>query len=64
MSALRGDFLDDEQKSWFGARMSESHTGRVIVPSYLYVKFKKIVGDEHLKNEHIKIWLIDNVYND
>ena len=64
MSVICGEFLTGEQKRWFGDRMSESHTGRVLIPGYLYVKFKKIVGNENLKNENIKCWLIDNVYND
>lgn len=64
MRVLQGDFLTDDQKHWFGDRISESQTGRVLVPSYLYAKFKKIVGNENLDNESIKCWLIDNVYND
>lgn len=60
-----GDFLlTEEQKSWFGDRMHESSTGRVIVPSYLYNKFRKIVGNELLSNDRVKSWLISNVYNE
>lgn len=64
MRVLQGGFLTDEQKRWFGDRISESQTGRVLIPSYLYAKFKKITVNEHLDNESIKCWLIDNVYND
>ncbi len=56
------DWLTDEEKIWFGNRMYESSTGRVIVPSYLITKFRKLVGDEHLDKLHIKNWLIDNCY--
>ncbi|AUR86202.1 hypothetical protein NVP1083O_56 [Vibrio phage 1.083.O._10N.286.52.B9] len=57
------DLLTEQQKEWFGDRITESHTGRVLIPTYLYTKFKKIVGNEFLINQHIKSWLIDNVYN-
>lgn len=61
---LRNDveYLTEEQKNWFGNRMDESHTGRVLVPSRLYAKFRKITGREHLQNHVIKCWLIDNCY--
>jgi hypothetical protein len=44
--------------------MSENDQGRVIVPNYLYIKFKKITEQDELTNTDIKYWLIDNVYND
>ncbi len=56
------DWLTDEEKNWFGDRMHESSTGRVIVPSYLITKFRKLVGDENLDKLHIKTWLITNCY--
>jgi hypothetical protein len=56
--------LTNEQKKWFGERMSENDRGRVIIPNYLYIKFKKITEQDELTNTDIKYWLIDNVYND
>lgn len=56
--------LTNDQKKWFGERMSENDQGRVIVPNYLYIKFKKITEQDELTNTDIKYWLIDNVYND
>lgn len=55
--------LTYQEKQWFGDRLHESHTGRVLVPSHCYKKFKKIADNEFLSNEDIKNWLIDNVYN-
>ncbi len=55
--------LTEDQKDWFGNRMDESHTGRVIVPSYLYKKFRKIADNDFLSNEDIKCYLIDKCYN-
>lgn len=54
--------LTEEQKKWFGDRMSESHTGRVLVPTYLCTKFRKITDNENLSNEEIKSFLIDHCY--
>lgn len=54
--------LTNEQRQWFGDRMDESHTGRVIVPSHLYKKFRKIVDNEFLSNEQIKDYLIEYCY--
>lgn len=58
----RKEYLTESQKIWFGNRMTEGRTGAVIVPSYLYAKFKKIAGSESLVNHEIKSWLIDNCY--
>ena len=55
--------LTEEQKTWFGDRMSESGEGRVIIPTHLYKKFKKITDLEHMPNHQIKCWLIDYCYN-
>ena len=55
--------LTREQFEWFGNRMTESHTGRVLVPSHCYNKFRKICDDEYLSNGDIKCYLIDHVYN-
>lgn len=54
--------LTEEQKEWFGSRMDEGRSGRVLVPSYLYKKFKKIFDSEFLSNEAIKCYLIDECY--
>jgi hypothetical protein len=56
------EYLTEEQKVWFGNRMTESPTGRIIVPTRLYDKFRKITDNEFLKNHEIKCWLIDNCY--
>lgn len=56
------DWLTEEEKDWFGDRMSEGRSGAIRVPTYLYVKFKKITDNEFLKNNDIKCWLIDNCY--
>ena len=55
--------LTEDQITWFGDRMTESHTGRVLVPSHLYTKFKKIADNEFLSKDRIKNYLIDEVYN-
>jgi hypothetical protein len=55
--------LTRKQYEWFGDRMTESHTGRVSAPSHCYNKFRKVCGSDHLSNEEIKCYLIDNVYN-
>lgn len=55
--------LSDEEKDWFGDRMTETASGVVQVPSHLYKKFRKIQDNEFISNENIKCWLIDNVYN-
>ena len=55
--------LTEDQKEWFGDRMDESAAGRVLIPTRLYDKFRKIQDNEFLGNELIKCYLIDNVYN-
>lgn len=55
--------LTPVQIDWFGNRLHESASGKVIVPSHCYKKFKKIADNEFLSNQDIKTWLIDNVYN-
>ncbi len=55
--------LSNEQKEWFGERMDESATGRVIVPKYLLTKLKKIADNDSITDLQAKTWLIDNVYN-
>jgi hypothetical protein len=54
--------LTEDQKDWFGNRMTEGNTGSVKVPSHLYNKFRKIYGDELLSKNLIKTYLIDNCY--
>lgn len=54
--------LTKEQKAWFGDRMTESHTGRVLIPSYLYKKFRKVVDNECVPNDEIKDYLIKHCY--
>ena len=56
-------YLTEEQVIWFGDRMTESSTGRVLIPTRLYDKFRKITNNELLTNITIKCWLIDNIYN-
>lgn len=55
--------LTEDQKDWFGNRMDESSTGRVLVPTRLYKKFRDATGVSNATNHEIKCWLIDNVYN-
>jgi len=54
--------LTQDQKEWFGSRMHESATGRVLVASYLYKKFRKIADAESWTNGEIKDYLIDRCY--
>ena len=54
--------LSDEQEAWFGDRMTESSTGRILVPARLYTEFKKITGVYCVTNQQIKDFLIDNCY--
>jgi hypothetical protein len=61
MQIDKSDFLPQDLL-WFGDRMHESHTGRVLVPSHCYAKFRKLADNEFLSNQQIKDWLIDNVY--
>ena len=63
MPFCKSDFLPS-QLLWFGNRMHESHTGRVLIPSHCYAKFRKIIDNEFISNQDIKDWLIDNVYSD
>lgn len=61
---ITNDFkLTRSEWDWFGDRMTETRSGRVTVPSHCYNKFRKIIDNEFLSNQHIKDWLIDNVYN-
>lgn len=55
--------LTPDQYEWFGDRVNESRSGRVLVPNHCYNKFRKIAGNELLSNKDIKDWLIDNIYN-
>lgn len=50
--------LTKEQINWFGDRMDENSKGAVLVPSYLYKKFRKIADNEFLSNDQIKTYLI------
>lgn len=63
INSLPDFHLTEDQMYWFSERLRESSTGRVIVPSHCYVKFKRVVENDYLSNEQIKCWLIDNVYN-
>jgi hypothetical protein len=55
--------LTDEQKDWFAERMDENASGRVLVPSYLYTKFRKLAENEFISNSDIKNYLIECCYN-
>lgn len=55
--------LTKEQADWFDQRMKESESGRVIVPTRLCEKFRKLSGDPYLSNIEIKTYLISTVYN-
>jgi hypothetical protein len=54
--------LTEEQKKWFGDRMSENDKGAVIVSPYAYKKFRVIAENEHMSNDNIKGYLIDYCY--
>lgn len=56
--------LSKQQKVWFADRMDESHTGRVLIPSRLYDKFRKINGGQfrELSKVTIQCYLIDFCY--
>ena len=54
--------LTKEQKEWFSDRMEESHTGRLLIPSYLYAKFRKIVEEPDLSNIDIFVYFRDYCY--
>lgn len=56
--------LTREQKIWFLERMDESETGRVIVPTRLCDKLRKLADDPEITNFECKSYLIDNIYND
>lgn len=60
---VESDALNKEQAEWFDERMSESYTGRVIVPTHLCNKFRRITERPDLDNHTIKRWLIDNIWN-
>ena len=60
---LDKDILTKDEKDWFGDRMDESHTGRILIPKRLYEKFRNITGASTATNAEIKCWLIDNAYN-
>ena len=55
--------LTEDQKDWFGNRMDENQSGRVLVPTRLYKKFRIIADNEFISNHDIKAYLIDHVYN-
>ena len=63
MSIPRDLLLLPSEINWFGDRITESHSGRVLIPSHCYTKFRRIIGDEFLTNIEVKCWLIDNIYN-
>ena len=63
ISLSKSDFLPS-QLDWFGDRISESQSGRVLIPSHCYAKFRKITDNELISNREIKVWLIDNIYNE
>lgn len=55
--------LTQEQKDWFGDRMTEGATGAVRVPTYLIKKLKKMADMEDMPNDIAKNYLIDKCYN-
>lgn len=60
---INPDFkLTEDQKDWFGNRMTEGSTGSIKVPTHLYNKFRKIYENDLTSNEDIKTYLIDNCY--
>jgi hypothetical protein len=61
MAIKKSDFLPQDLL-WFGDRMHPSHTGRVLIPSHCYARFRKIIDNEFISNQEIKDWLISNVY--
>tara|TARA_R110000851_G_scaffold22894_1_gene67562 strand:- start:872 stop:1066 length:195 start_codon:yes stop_codon:yes gene_type:complete len=55
--------LTEQEKNWFADRMSESGTGRVLIPSNLYHKVRKMADNPFLDNSQIKTFLINECYN-
>ena len=55
--------LTESEKDWFAERMDETQSGRVQVPSNLYKRFKRLVGNDSVPNHEIKCHLIDYCYN-
>lgn len=56
------EYLTEAQKIWFGDRMTENASGRVIIPTHLCEKFKKIADNPFMDNSEIRCWLIDHCY--
>jgi hypothetical protein len=54
--------LTEEQRTWFGDRMTEGSTGAVRVPTYLINKLRKIADNEFLSTDRCKDYLIDKCY--
>jgi hypothetical protein len=54
--------LTEQQKDWFGERMRESRSGRVIIPTYLFDKYRKLADDPTIPNHKVKCILIDQCY--
>lgn len=54
--------LTEDQKKWFGNRLDETQTGKVIVKKYLVKKYRQITGNYHDRDFVIKDEIIKNLY--
>ncbi len=54
--------ISEEDKIWFSERIYTSGTGRIIVPTYLLNKYRKLTEDYKNPNEIIKSRLINDCY--
>lgn len=56
--------LSTEQIEWFAERLDESPTGRVIVPTYVLNKFRRLTGSEDCNTilENKLICLVDDTF--
>jgi len=55
--------LTEQQKEWFGDRMDENQSGRVLIPSHLYEKLRNLADDPSLPRYKIKAYLIRVCYS-
>ena len=54
--------LTADELNWFGDRMNESHTGRVLVPKYLRTKLIKM-AIKPMSDDEAKDFLINKIFN-
>lgn len=55
--------LTEDEKDWFGNRMSEGESGAVTVPTHLLNKLRKLTNQPNISNQVAKSYLIDKCYD-